>query len=416
MFTFLHAADIHLDSPLKGLEEYQDAPLEQIRLAARRALDNLVQLALDENVAFVLLAGDLYDGEWKDFNTGLFFASRMGRLHDAGIPVIMVSGNHDAASQITRLLKLPENVTLLPHRHAGTHLLDHYEVAIHGQSFSARSVMDDLVCDFPQADPALFNIGLLHTSLNGRAGHEPYAPCTLDALKSKGYHYWALGHIHQREEICRDPWVVYPGNIQGRHIRETGPKGCTLVSVDEGRVMTVEPRELDVLRWAVCRVVPAGCDSLESLSDLVRDRFEEERAKTDGRPLAVRLIVDGITPLHGQLHERALQWSEEIRAVAAMLGDVWIEKVVIKSRKRDASTKNFTDESPLRALLKAVESSQFEESSLVSLLPEFEKLRSKLPSDLLADGDPFRPDADDLSALREEVKELLTGKMERGAS
>ena len=126
--------------------------------------------------------------------------------------------------------------------------------------------------------------------------------------------------------------------------------------------------------------------------------------------------MDGITPLHGQLHERALQWSEEIRAVAAMLGDVWIEKVVIKSRKRDASTKNFTDESPLRALLKAVESSQFEESSLVSLLPEFEKLRSKLPSDLLADGDPFRPDADDLSALREEVKELLTGKMERGAS
>ena len=416
MFTFLHAADIHLDSPLKGLEEYQDAPLEQIRLAARRAFDNLVQLALDEKVAFVLLAGDLYDGDWKDYNTGIYFVSRMGFLREAGIPVIMVSGNHDASSQITRSLKLPDNVTLFQHRKAETHLLDHYDVAIHGQSFSARSVTDDLVRDFPQADPALFNIGLLHTSLNGRAGHEPYAPCTLDALKSKGYHYWALGHIHQREEICRDPWVVYPGNIQGRHIRETGPKGCTLVSVDEGRVMTVEPRELDVLRWAVCRVDPAGCDSLESLSDLVRDRFEEERAKTDGRPLAVRLIVDGITPLHGQLHERTLQWSEEIRAVAAMLGDVWIEKVVIKSRKRDASTKNFTDESPLRALLKAVESSQFEESSLVSLLPEFEKLRSKLPSDLLADGDPFRPDADDLSALREEVKELLTGKMERGAS
>jgi DNA repair protein SbcD/Mre11 len=416
MFTFLHAADIHLDSPLKGLEEYQDAPLEQIRLAARRAFDNLVQLALDEKVAFVLLAGDLYDGDWKDYNTGIYFVSRMGFLREAGIPVIMVSGNHDASSQITRSLKLPDNVTLFQHRKAETHLLDHYDVAIHGQSFSARSVTDDLVRDFPQADPALFNIGLLHTSLNGRAGHEPYAPCTLDALKSKGYHYWALGHIHQREEICRDPWVVYPGNIQGRHIRETGPKGCTLVSVDEGRVMTVDPRELDVLRWAVCRVDPAGCDSLESLSDLVRDRFEEERAKTDGRPLAVRLIVDGITPLHGQLHERALQWSEEIRAVAAMLGDVWIEKVVIKSRKRDASTKNFTDESPLRALLKAVESSQFEESSLVSLLPEFEKLRSKLPSDLLADGDPFRPDADDLSALREEVKELLTGKMERGAS
>ena len=416
MFTFLHAADIHLDSPLKGLEEYQDAPLEQIRLAARRAFDNLVQLALDEKVAFVLLAGDLYDGDWKDYNTGIYFVSRMGRLREAGIPVIMVSGNHDAASQITRSLKLPDNVTLFPHRKAGTHLLDHYEVAIHGQSFSARSVMDDLVIDFPQADPALFNIGLLHTSLNGRAGHEPYAPCTLDALKSKGYHYWALGHIHQREEICHDPWVVYSGNIQGRHIRETGPRGCTLISVDEACVIKVEPRELDVLRWAVCRVNPSGCDCLDSLSDLVRDHFEEERAKTDGRPLAVRLIVEGITPLHSQLHEHALQWSEEIRAVAASLGDIWIEKVVLKSRKSKEPLESFTDDSPLRALLNAVESSQFEESSLVALVPEFDKLRSKLPSDLLAEGDPFRPGEEELSILREEVKELLKGRIERGAS
>jgi len=416
MFTFLHAADIHLDSPLKGLEEYQDAPLEQIRLAARRALDNLVQLALDENVAFVLLAGDLYDGEWKDFNTGLFFASRMGRLHDAGIPVIMVSGNHDAASQITRLLKLPENVTLLPHRHAGTHLLDHYEVAIHGQSFSSRSVTDDLVRNYPQGDPALFNIGLLHTSLDGIAGHATYAPCTLDGLKSKGYHYWALGHVHQREEICREPWIVFPGNIQGRHIRETGPKGCTLVSVEERRVIKVEPRELDVLRWAVCRVDPAGCDSLDSLSDLVRDYFEKERAKADGRPLVIRLIVEGITPMHGQLHEHTIQWNEEIRAVAAALGDVWIEKVVIKSQKRDDSQKNFGDESPLQTLRNAVESRHFEGSSLVGLVPEFEKLRSKLPSDLLTDGDPFLPDADELSTLRDEVKELLMGKIERGSS
>ncbi len=415
MFTFLHAADIHLDSPLKGLEEYQDAPLEQIRLAARRAFDNLIQLALDEKVAFVLLAGDLYDGDWKDYNTGIYFVSRMGRLREAGIPVIMVSGNHDAASQITRSLKLPDNVTLFPHRKAGTHLLDHYEVAIHGQSFSARSVMDDLVRDFPQADPSLFNIGLLHTSLNGRTGHEPYAPCTLDALKSKGYHYWALGHIHQREEICHDPWVVFPGNIQGRHIRETGPRGCTLVSVDEARVIKVEPRELDVLRWAVCRVDPSGCDSLDSLSDRVRDHFEEERAKTDGRPLAVRLIVEGITPLHGPLHVRALQWSEEIRAVAASLGDIWIEKVVLKSRKSKEPQDSCTDDSPLRALLNAVESSQFEESSLVALVPEFDKLRSKLPSDLLADGDPFRPGEEELSILREEVKELLKGRIERGA-
>ncbi|TLU84309.1 MAG: DNA repair exonuclease [Chlorobium sp.] len=411
MFTFLHAADIHLDSPLKGLEEYQDAPVEQIRLAARRALDNLVQLAVDEKVAFVLIAGDLYDGDWKDYNTGIYFVSRMGRLRDAGIPVMMVSGNHDAASQITRSLKLPDNVILFPHRKAETHHLEQYGVAIHGQSFSARSVMDDLVRNYPQGDPALFNIGLLHTSLNGRPGHEPYAPCTLDALVSKGYQYWALGHVHQREEICRDPWVVFPGNIQGRHIREIGAKGCSLVSVEEGQVITVEERELDVLRWVLCRVDPAGCDTIDSLSDLVRDLLEEERAKADGRSLAVRLLVDGVTSLHGQLHEKAMQWSEEVRGVAAALGDVWIEKVVLKSRSRDELQADFADEFPLRALFHSIESFQFEKSTLIGLVPEFEKLRSKLPSDLLNDGDPFRLDEEELAALRDEVRELLMGRI-----
>ncbi|MBZ4218934.1 MAG: DNA repair exonuclease [Chlorobium sp.] len=414
MFTFLHAADIHLDSPLRGLEAYQDAPLEQIRLAARRAFDNLVELALDEKVAFVLLAGDLYDGDWKDYNTGIYFVNRMGRLREAGIPVIMVSGNHDAASLITKSLKLPDNVTLFPHRSVGTLLLDQYGVAIHGQSFSSRSVMDDLVRNFPQGDPALFNIGLLHTSLNGRPGHEPYAPCTLDALRSKGYHYWALGHIHQREEICRDPWVVFPGNIQGRHIRETGQKGCTLVSVDEGCVISVEERELDVLRWAVCQVDPAQCDSTGSLYDLVRESFEEERAKADGRPLAVRLIVEGVTALHVEFHENALQLREEFRSVAAALGDVWIEDIVMKTRKNTEPVGRGADDSPVEALLKSVEALQLEESTLLGLVPEFEKLRSKLPSELLSDGDPFRPDEDELSLLREEVKELLMAKIAGG--
>jgi exonuclease SbcD len=414
MFTFLHAADIHLDSPLRGLEAYQDAPMEQIRLAARRAFDNLVELALDEKVAFVLLAGDLYDGDWKDYNTGIYFVNRMGRLRKAGIPVIMVSGNHDAASQITRSLKLPDNVTLFPHRIVGSLLLDQYGVAIHGQSFSARSVMDDLVRSYPQGNPAFFNIGLLHTSLNGRPGHEPYAPCTLDALRSKGYHYWALGHIHQREEICRDPWVVFSGNIQGRHIRETGPKGCTLVSVDEGRIIAVEERELDVLRWAVCRVDPARCESGDSLCDLVRDAFDEERAKADGRPLAVRLIIEGITALHGELHEDALQWNEEFRAVAASLGDVWIEKVVMKTLKSAEPRERGAYDSPVEALLKSVDLFQFPASTLVGLVPEFEKLRVKLPPELLSDGDPFRPVDEELAVLREEVKELLLAKIGQG--
>ena len=414
MFSFLHAADIHLDSPLKGLEVYQDAPVEQIRGAARRAFDNLVELAIVEEVAFVLLAGDLYDGDWKDYNTGIYFVNRMGRLREAGIPVVMVSGNHDAASQITRALNLPDNVTLFSHRKCETRILDHLGVAIHGQSFPSRAVSDDLTRHYPQGDPGLFNIGLLHTSLNGRPGHEPYAPCTLDALRSKGYQYWALGHVHQREEIARDPWIVFPGNIQGRHIRETGAKGCTLVSVDDGRVVAVEARELDVLRWSLCRLDLGKCDKTESLLERIREMFEDERGRAEGRPLAVRLILEGTTPLHGRLHENSAHWHEEFRAVAAGLGDVWLEKILFNTRKEQQPVEDFADDSPLAALQKSVEGLQFETSRLLDLIPDFEQLRSKLPPDLLSDDDPFTPGGDELAALREDVKELLMAKMQQG--
>lgn len=414
MFTFLHAADIHLDSPLKGLEVYRDAPVEQIRWAARRAFDNLVDMAIEEEVAFVLLAGDLYDGDWKDYNTGIYFVNRMGRLREAGIPVFMVSGNHDAASQITRALNLPANVTLFSHKKAETRILEQLGVAIHGQSFSARAVADDLTRNYPQGDPGLFNIGLLHTSLNGRPGHEPYAPCTLDALRSKGYRYWALGHVHQREELTQDPWIVFPGNIQGRHIRETGVKGCTLVTVDEGRVVEVEAREVDVLRWSVLRIDPGRCDRTESLLELARERFEDERGRAGGRPLAVRLVVEGITSLHGRLHENSAHWQEELRAVAAGLGDVWLEKVLFTTRREQQTRADFADDSPLAALRESVEGLQFESSRIRDLIPDFEQLRGKLPPDLLAEDDPFTPGDEALAALREDVKELLMARMQQG--
>lgn len=414
MFKFLHAADIHLDSPLKGIEVYQDAPVDQIRGAARRAFDNLIDLAIDEEVAFVLLAGDLYDGEWKDYNTGIFFVNRMGRLRDAGIPVFMVSGNHDAASQITRALNLPDNVTLFPHRKCESRVLDNLGVAIHGQSFSSRVVSEDLTQNYPQGNTSHFNIGLLHTSLNGRPGHEPYAPCTIDALRSKGYQYWALGHVHQREEVASDPWIVFSGNIQGRHIRETGAKGCTLVSVEDNHIVSVEERELDVLRWSRCRLDLSKCDKPESLLELARETFEAERESSEGRPLIVRLVLDGTTPLHGKLHENISHWQEEFRAVAASLGDVWLEKIVFSTSKEQQLDAEFADDSPLAALQKSVETMTFESSRLLDLIPDFEQLRSKLPPDLLSDDDPFSPGEEALATLREEVKDLLTAKIQQG--
>lgn len=411
MFRFVHAADIHLDSPLKGLESYPDAPVEQIRGAARRAFDNLVNLAMEEGAAFVLLAGDLFDGDWKDYNTGLYFIHRMGRLREAGIPVFMVSGNHDAAGQITRALALPDNVTLFSSRRPETRILDSLGVAIHGQSFATRGVNDDLSRNYPLPVPGLCNIGLLHTSLTGRPGHEPYAPCTLEGLRSRGYDYWALGHVHQREIVAREPWVVFSGNIQGRHVRETGPKSCTLVTVDGGRVRDVEAREIDVLRFGVCRVDASGCERLDAVRDKAREAFEEERRMADGRPLAVRLILTGRTPLHGRLHRDGEHLREELRALAADLGDVWLEKLEVAT---SAETEVLPQaDSPLGGLARTMTEFSLD-GSLLDFAPEFENLRSRLPAELLAAGDPFCPDQDGMTALRDEVRELLMARLQEG--
>ncbi|RPJ77423.1 MAG: DNA repair exonuclease, partial [Desulfobacteraceae bacterium] len=195
---FIHTADIHLDSPLVGLQGYEGAPVAEIRGATRRAFQNLVELAAAEKVDIILIAGDLYDGDWKDYNTGLFFSAQMARLRDEGIRVVIISGNHDAASQITKHLRVPENVTVLSVRSPETLMIEELGLAIHGQGYPVRAVTDDLAGAYPPAAPHHVNIGLLHTSLDGREGHEPYAPTTVSALLAKGYDYWALGHVHAR--------------------------------------------------------------------------------------------------------------------------------------------------------------------------------------------------------------------------
>ncbi len=259
MIRFIHAADAHIDSPLKGLEAHDGAPVDVLRGATRRAFENLIQLAIDENIDFMILAGDLYDGDWKDYSTGLFFRRQMARLFEKGIPVYLIAGNHDAASVISRKLSLPENVHVFSTRTTESREVAGHPVVIHGRGFPHRAVPENLVPDFPAAVPDRFNIGMLHTSLTGRPGHDTYAPCSETDLRQKGYGYWALGHIHQPEVISRDPWIVFSGNCQGRDVRESGPHGCRLVTVDDSlEVARVDWRDLDVVRWRVLEIDLSG--------------------------------------------------------------------------------------------------------------------------------------------------------------
>ncbi len=331
MFRFLHAADLHLDSPLRGLEQKPDAPADTLRGATRRALENLVDLAIGREVDFVLIAGDVFDGDWKDYSTGLFFRGQLARLDRAGIQVHLIAGNHDAASVVTRHLQPPKNVHTHSTRKADSVELDGLPVAIHGRGFPNRAVVENLALDYPVAVPGRFNIGLLHTSLTGRSGHDNYAPCSIDDLRSRGYDYWALGHIHQPEVVGENPWIVFPGNLQGRHARETGPRGCCLVEVDDAlQVGGVEWHHLDVVRWDRVEVALDGVDRDAAVDDAVAAALAAAVARADGRLLAARVVFTGATPLHGALHRRERQhWRSRCLAAAQDLGDdrVWIEKV-----------------------------------------------------------------------------------------
>jgi len=408
---FIHTADIHLDSPLKGLEVHADAPVDDIRGATRRAFDNLIDLAISEEVDFVLIAGDLYDGDWKDYNTGLFFADRMGRLQRAGVRVFIVSGNHDAASQITRTMPLPDNVILFSDKKPQSVPLDDLGVIIHGQSYSTRAVSENLAARYPPRTGNLLNIGLLHTSLTGREGHEEYAPCTLDQLRVKGYDYWALGHVHKREVVAADPWIIFPGNIQGRHIKERGAKSATLVTVADGRIVDLKERELDVLRWAVCQVDLAECGTKEAVYERVRAAMEKEHDLAEGRSLALRLRLQGSTPLHAELHARALHWSEEFRGIAASMGDVWLEKTQFRTSRRTSLEEAVGEDTPLSGLLRAIEELELGTDALTTLVPDLATLKTKLPPELLGEDSIFGKAPEELTELREEVKELLIGKL-----
>jgi len=414
MIKFIHAADIHLDSALHGLERYEGAPVEEIRSATRRAFDNLIELAIDEQVAFVLLVGDLYDGDWKDYNTGLYFVERMGRLRDAGIRVFIVAGNHDAASQITKHLRLPDNVTLFSTRKPERVVLDDLGVSICGQGFATRAVTDDISQDYPQGDPQLLNIGLLHTCLDGKPGHEPYAPCTVDGLRSKGYQYWALGHVHKREEVSQDPWIVFPGNIQGRHVREIGPKGCTLVTVDGGEIVEVAHRDLDVMRWSICELDVSATETVDDIYEQVREGLQSALDAAEGRPVAVRLVLYGACSAHLKLHADRERWIQEYRALATGLGGagIWLEKISIKTKPAISTDEVLERDDALSGLLRAIHDMELDSSVLDELAEEMSVLRQKLPAELLAGDDPFDPtNPEFLKETLEDIKELLVNRL-----
>lgn len=376
----LHAADLHIDSPLGGLTAYEGAPVSEIRGATRRAVENLINTAVEQEVDLVVVAGDIFDGDWRDFNTGLFWVGQLGRLQDAGIPVVMVAGNHDAASEISRNLRLPPNVTKFSESRAETKIFDDLDLAVVGQGYATRAVTKDLVSSFPDADSHLFTLGLLHTSLDGRPGHACYAPCAVDELRSKGYDYWALGHVHQREEVNVDPWIVFPGNLQGRHAREIGPKGATLATVLSNAVDSIEALELDVVRWHLCVVDAAELTGVDDVLAAITDRFDSIANEPGHRLAAVRVQIVGASPAHEELWRDPHSFEAEVRSIAVQADRVWVEKVKIET-SRALDLARAREDDVVGVLAKRIADLRSDPELLAAYEPLFADIRKKIGAD-----------------------------------
>lgn len=407
-FTIVHAADLHVDSPMRGLSRYEGAPVDVMRGATREALRNLVDLCLGEEAALLLLAGDVFDGDWRDYNTGVFFASELSRLRQAGVEVVLLRGNHDASSVIQKHLPLPDNTRELSSREPQTLRFEQLGVAVHGQSYPQPAVVKDLAAKYPDPTDGWLDIGLLHTSLDGRPGHAPYAPCRLETLVEKGYAYWALGHVHQREVVHEAPWVVFPGNLQGRHVREPGAKGATLIRVEDGAITRVEHRPLDVARWVHLEVDIHAAASGYDVLHLVRTAATLARDEAEGRPLAARVTLRGRSRAHGRWVDDAEGWEARLRAELNDVGDVWVERVRIRSvAPVDREAMGRRDDA-MGQVARAFRGLGEDDDTVASLLAELEPLARKAPRELRSRTDVLRlDDPGSVRALLPDVEALL---------
>ncbi|KOR27992.1 metallophosphoesterase, partial [Achromatium sp. WMS1] len=335
------------------------------------------------------------------------------RLGQDNIQVFVVYGNHDATNRMINTMYAPANMKILSAKKAETIILEDLSVAIHGRSFGTQHVTENLVTSFNLASKDLFNIGLVHTSLDGREGHANYAPCSVDDLRAKGYQYWALGHVHNREVISSEPHIVFPGCIQGRHIRETGAKGCILVTVEDGSVSAIDDISLDVLRWSLCAIDVDAVENLQELLDRVRTAIIKEQALVKDRPLAMRIRLQGVTKMANELAAYPDRFEHQIKALGAEIaGDnLWIERVEnVTKGKLDLAT-TLADNTPMGLLMQDILHMPNDLDNIYGIKDKIIELKQKLPVGTLGiDSTLNLDDEQTINQLIIDAKNMLIGR------
>ena len=403
-FRFLHAADLHLGSPFLGLAQKDDAVAARFASASRSAFEDLITEAIEEDVSFVVIAGDIFDGEWKDASIGLFFNRQLARLSNRDIPTYLLRGNHDAESLVTRSLTWPERVFEFSPRRPETHSIKDLRVALHGRGFPHREVVENYASDYPEPVAGWFNIGVLHTAC-GRAGHENYAPCTVADLAARGYDYWALGHVHAFEIVSQDPWIVYPGNLQGRSIRECGERGAVIVEVTDGAIANVRRVVTDHARWAEITVDASAHDDQTSLLRAVEAELRPHAAVAAGRLLAVRVVLTGATRLHSRFVADRDHLRDEVEAAAQRCSaDIWLERLRLETTEPHETARDAAlTEIDLAAALKDCEADTALRMRVADLV---KTVQDKLPGGMAEDASA----ALDLDSILTEARALALGR------
>lgn len=409
---FIHCADVHLDTPLQGLAQYPGAPANEIRNATRRAFERVLSTAISERVDFVIVAGDLYDTGLKSFESALFLNKQMARLKDAGIGVYLIYGNHDAASKLIKQIRPPSNVHVFRASEAQTFLDDGLRVAIHGQSFATPEITEDLAAKYPPPIPGFFNIGVLHTNLAGISEHANYAPCSLETLKNKGYQYWALGHVHNRQILCTDPYVIYPGNIQGRNGKEQGEKSCELVTVSDAGAISIETISTSVVPWFQTDIDASGCRTAEEVYEKLRLGLEGMLSQSRERVTALRLRILGTTDAHGELSRDLEQVRHEAISIATECGKglFWVERVEVSTSPRLNRDELLKRDDPIGEVVRIIASLRQDPAALASW-SAIAELQKKLPDELANGPEAVELDVAVLSAAIDEAEGVLLSRL-----
>ncbi len=340
-FRFIHCADLHLDSPFVGICDVDSRIAKVLQESTFRSFERIVSLAIEHQVDFIVIAGDVYDSADHSLRAQIRFRDTLKRAADAGIESFIIHGNHDPLDRWDAGVELPEgahrfggdSVERITATRTGVPLAD-----VYGISFPTREVKENLALRFERTGDAPFAIGVLHCNLGGDARHDNYAPCSLDELARSGMDYWALGHVHTRAVAkASNPCVIYPGNIQGRSVRETGERGCYLVRVGEDRSVEPEFIATDEVRWfgpdeATLKL--EAIDSLDRLLSELEELREVLRQKAQGHAAIARVRLAGRSDLHARL--RSLDVERDLLGPLREDEDradfMWIESIQIETQ------------------------------------------------------------------------------------